>query len=650
MKYLLKYRRIVGLILIGLVGTIATAQKIIDADFAFTQNERLGRGVNIIGYDPIWKDASLARMKEKHYKLIKEAGFDNVRIKISPFRFSTDEQFTIDPIFFTTLDWAIDQALANDLMAIVDFHEHGAMGSDPIGTEPMFLAMWEQIAEYLKDQPQEVLFEVANEPNMKPEIWNALHAKAYQIIRQSNPDRTLLIGAIYGNQIKFLKDLTLPEEDRNIIVAIHYYSPIQFTHQGAPWSKNNKDLSGITWTGTDAEKQAVHEDFDIASKWEEENNRPLTLGEFGAYEKADLQYRTLWTDYVARQAEARDWSWSYWQFDSDFIVYDLDKDEWFTPIRDALIPQGSGTINTVQGVRTKEQLGFTLTHEHIFSNFGKEPELAHIYDETALLAQVVPYLRNLKSMGVETIFDCTTAYFGRRVDLLEQIADQTGVQIVTNTGFYGAVNDRYVPDLVKAATTAQEIANIWIDEFENGIDGTTIKPGFIKLAFDEGKPSKLDLKLLEAGAITSKATGLTMAVHTGDNKAAVNAQVKLLEKQNLSLSAWVWVHADKSEEIDYQISLAKKGAWISLDGVKANNINNYIARLDQFKSAGLLHKVLLSHDGNSFTIGGALRPYVAIMNDLIPALKSRGFTEEEITQLMVSNPAEAFGIKNIEGK
>jgi endoglucanase len=98
-------------------------------------------------------------------------------------------------------------------MAIVDFHEHVAIEKDPLGNKPKILAMWKQIAEHCKDYPNEVLFEICNEPNMKPETRNEIHQAAYQVIRQSNPKRTLIIGTINGNQIKFLKDLTLPEND-----------------------------------------------------------------------------------------------------------------------------------------------------------------------------------------------------------------------------------------------------------------------------------------------------------------------------------------------------------------------------------------------------------------------------------------------------
>lgn len=310
----------------------------------FALNRRLGRGVNILSADPLWKNPERGRMTERHFTLLKAAGFSNVRIPIHPFRFVTEkENFTLDPKFFTTLDWAINTALKSDLMPIVDFHEYHEMSADPLGKKPMFLAVWKQIAAHCKDYPGEVLFEICNEPNIKPEIWNELQEAARSLIRESNPQRTLVIGTVYGNQIRYLKDLQLPANDRNLIVAIHYYEPIQFTHQGAPWSKKGRDQKNVSWTGTEAQQAAVIRDFDLAQKWSEENHRPLTLGEFGAYGKAGMEHRQIWTNFIARQAEQRNWSWSYWQFDSDFIVYDIDRDHWIMPIREALVP--SSKIN-----------------------------------------------------------------------------------------------------------------------------------------------------------------------------------------------------------------------------------------------------------------------------------------------------------------
>ncbi len=289
-------------------------------------------------------------------------------------------------------------------------------------------------------------------------------------------------------------------------------------------------------------------------------------------------------------------------------------------------------------------MGMTLSHEHIMSNFGAPLSDANTYDEDALYAQVVPYLKGLKNKGIKTIFDCTTAYFGRRVDILMNIADSTGLNIITNTGYYGAANDVYIPK--HAYTESSEtISHRWIDEFENGIDGTAIRPGFIKLAFDDGLPSEIDLKLFEAGVFTHKKTGLTLAVHTGANQEAITKMLNLLKKHSVDSKALIWVHANKMGNTDAMLEMAKQGVFISLDGVDANNCDTYIAILQEFKRQKLFHKILMSHDGNSFPKGGPIRPYDAITNVLIPRMKAHGFLENEIRQLLINNPKEAFGIQ-----
>ena len=301
-------------------------------------------------------------------------------------------------------------------------------------------------------------------------------------------------------------------------------------------------------------------------------------------------------------------------------------------------------IETVSGSVLTEKLGVTLVHEHVMSNFGADPNRTDFYDTVKLFQQVIPYLKELKKVGVETIVDCTTSYFGRRVDLLKTISEATGINIITNTGFYGAAADKYVPEFARTASPT-DLAKIWINEYEEGISGTGIKPGFIKLAFDDGIPSELDLKLFEAGILTHLATGLTIAVHTGNNLQAVKAQVDLLQKYDVDLSAWIWVHASKSTEINYLMDISSQGAWISLDGVSIDTIPIYIELLKDFKLNGLLKRVLLSHDGNGFPRGGEIRPFDAIVKLLLPALKQNGFSESEINQLVVINPKNAFTIR-----
>jgi endoglucanase len=113
---------------------------------------------------------------------------------------------------------------------------------------------------------------------------------------------------------------------------------MDFTHQGAPWA-DRKDKLGVDWVGTKAELAALNGAFDKAVAWSNKHHRPIFLGEFGAYDKAPMESRARYTAAVARAAERRGWSWAYWQFDSDFILYDIPNDHWITPLRDALIPK-----------------------------------------------------------------------------------------------------------------------------------------------------------------------------------------------------------------------------------------------------------------------------------------------------------------------
>ena len=299
-------------------------------------------------------------------------------------------------------------------------------------------------------------------------------------------------------------------------------------------------------------------------------------------------------------------------------------------------------IYSVHGKMGIENLGVSLTHEHVMSRFGLEPAYMAEYDKDSLLMQVVPYLKEVKALGVKTIFDCTTAYFGRNVSLLREISDSSGVEIITNTGYYAGANDRYVPESAYESSS-EEIAQIWIDEFENGIDETGIRPGFIKLAFDKGA-SEIDLKLFTAGILTHLSTGLTMVVHTENNLQAVGKQLELLDKHEVSPAAWVWVHASKMDDVDFLVETAMRGGWISLDKFKADETEEYVSRLTLFREKDLLNKVLLSHDGNSYNRDGNLKGYQAVMTHLVPALKENAFSEEEINQILVINPQNAFKV------
>ncbi len=330
------YRLSISVLLLTGVWPVAAAQK--QAVDPFVQNQRLGRGVNIIGYDPVWRSRDQARFKVGYFRVLKDAGFNNVRINLHPFRYMKQgEDYALPASWWEVLDWAVTNALESDLMVILDLHEFGAMGNDPEGNKPRFLAFWRQVSERLRDAPDQVLFEILNEPSRKltSGMWNQYLQEALAIIRKTNPTRTVIIGPAGYNAIGQLAELKLPEDDRNIIVTVHYYSPMDFTHQGAPWA-GRADKLGVEWKGTDAEKAVVEQDFARAQAWAKEHNRPIFLGEFGVYDKAPMESRVRYLTFLVGTAQKLGWSWAYWQFDSDFVLYDVQSDKWIEPVRDAL--------------------------------------------------------------------------------------------------------------------------------------------------------------------------------------------------------------------------------------------------------------------------------------------------------------------------
>ncbi len=333
------FRLLIGVLaFVGVAAMAHPSAAASKAGDAFEQARRLGRGINVLGYDPLWNDPASARFQARHFRIIRQGGFNSIRVNLQAFSHMNDAN-QLDPKWLKTVDWVVREALAQHLRVILDEHDYNPCGRDPQGCRPRLLAFWSQIAERYRHAPDGVLFEILNEPNtgLTAEVWNSLAADALAVIRRTNPTRAVVIGPAFWNNINYLDRLVLPEDDRNIIVTVHYYLPMTFTHQGAPWVEETKNLSGVTW-GSPADLARLDEDFTGVQRWAEQHRRPILLGEFGAYDKGDMDSRARYTAAVARAAEGRSWAWAYWQFDSDFIAYDLKHDQWVRPIWKALIP------------------------------------------------------------------------------------------------------------------------------------------------------------------------------------------------------------------------------------------------------------------------------------------------------------------------
>jgi endoglucanase len=333
--------------LLALTATTAAAagQAPVDTtEGAWATAAKLRRGVNIIGYDPIWKDPAKARFQRRHFKVIRDGGFDFVRVVLFAFD-HMDQRNRLDPKWLATLDRVVEQAGEAGLGVVLDEHDFDRCAADPDACEPKLLAFWSQIGERYRDAPDTVLFELLNEPHGKLDAarWNAMVAKLIPLVRTSNPRRTLVIGPTRWNNLEELPTLALPAGDRNIIATFHSYEPFRFTHQGASWAADLKDVRGVPFTAEDEAR--IARDLDKVAAWSKANDRPVLLGEFGAYDESGtpMADRVRYTTTVRREAEKRGFPWAYWQFDSDFIVYDIDRGRWVEPIRAALIPPRAPT-------------------------------------------------------------------------------------------------------------------------------------------------------------------------------------------------------------------------------------------------------------------------------------------------------------------
>jgi endoglucanase len=428
----------------------------------FELNQRLGRGVNFGNALEAPSEGEWGMTLESHFfDLVKEGGFDTIRLPVSwTHHASKEAPYTIDAKFMARVQWAVDEALAQNLNIIVNVHHYDELNKDPVADEARYLAIWQQIAEHFKAYPDTVYFELLNEPhdtfNGNTALWNELLAKALNVVRESNPERAVIVGPTNWNSITSLGQLELPD-DPNLIVTVHFYDPFEFTHQGAEWANPSPPV-GTTWTGGnrrfsprwrkelqntgaefvtengrealqinfetseaefklhsvigprgftqlalqtdraidlrvvcnqneeqgvdvsteaatetvielsdcgspermidialqnvsdeaqtfsletlefrgdgktlvpfDDQTTALREKFDEAAEWSAKHHRPIFLGEFGAYGKADMDSRVLWTTFVRSEAEKRGFSWAYWEFGAGFGIYDREAKVW----------------------------------------------------------------------------------------------------------------------------------------------------------------------------------------------------------------------------------------------------------------------------------------------------------------------------------
>jgi phosphotriesterase-related protein len=269
------------------------------------------------------------------------------------------------------------------------------------------------------------------------------------------------------------------------------------------------------------------------------------------------------------------------------------------------------------------------------------------YNVDEVIAKALPHLRQLKALGCRSLIECTPAYLGRDPVLLKLLSEHSGLRIITNTGFYSAVQGKYLPSFV-SQRSASDLAALWTEEFERGIDGTGVRPGFIKTSVDDAPLANYNIKVLEAAAKAHAQTGLTIACHCATGEAALEA-LGIVTSRGLQGTSFIWVHAQNAANPEMYLKAAAQGAWVELDGLSKETMDDHLKRLSFLKSNGLIGQVLISHDAGWYHVGeeggGTYRPHDFLLKEFLPLLRRNGYSASDIRQLTERNPASAFAIQ-----
>jgi len=311
-------------------------------------------------------------------------------------------------------------------------------------------------------------------------------------------------------------------------------------------------------------------------------------------------------------------------------------------------------INTVLGPISEDDLGITLIHEHIVVDIIGADRGERTYTIEEVVDYVLPYLLEAKDKGLQTIVEATPLGLGRDLDVLVECSKKSGLNIITCTGAWDGSNVKglSVPKDIKEMTI-DEIADVWTREFEEGIDDTGIKPGFIKMALgDEEEIFPLQEKLLRAAARTSKKTGMRIHCHIYA-AVSVPGAIKIIEDEELPYDNFIWLHADGQMEMDIVLESGKKGIWLQFDGIASKKDHTaYPSAIKKLIEENLIPQLLFGQDSGSFWVKDdpedwPMRPYARFFNEFIPYCAKEGIDKELINKVVTENSRRALSPKEM---
>ncbi len=290
------------------------------------------------------------------FAAMRREGFDHVRVPVGWHLYAGPApDFKLSPPIFARADFVVTNALDQHLAVMINIHHFDELDRDPAGTTEEFLKIWRQVAVHYQAFPNPLAFELDNEPHNQATtaLMNPIYARAIAEIRQTNPRRTIFVEPGHWGNMDELKNLVLPPDD-NVIVSVHCYEPFYFTHQGATWAGPDVKPTGIVFPGPPAQPFVPDARLNLkpwvldwikkyntlpadenpngplaftgklksARAWSDYYGRPVHLGEFGAYTKADPASRANYYSAVRRACENNSIGWCIWDWSAGFRYWD----------------------------------------------------------------------------------------------------------------------------------------------------------------------------------------------------------------------------------------------------------------------------------------------------------------------------------------
>jgi len=305
------------------------------------------------------------------------------------------------------------------------------------------------------------------------------------------------------------------------------------------------------------------------------------------------------------------------------------------------------TVQTIRGPVDSAALGRTLSHEHLTNGVSGMERIPGLLRREEMVDRCVEALERVRRDGIETVIDLTPFDLGRQVWLFEQVAERTSVNVICATGVY-----RWVPPIY-FGWDEDEIAAHWVREIRDGIEGSNVRAGIIKIAWDleyrlhEGParftPRGQLEKTARAAARTAKATGVPISCHTRAVDELGTPLLDLFEDEGLDLRAVTIGHSNDTQNQRYLRSLAARGATVGLDRFFQTS-EEYVAQRSAVAlglvQAGYAEQVCLGHDATPAGLWGRWREernpdcWTLVPEHEVPWLLSHGASEDDIDAML----------------